>query len=117
MIRQWLETLCEEAVALIDDGYTVGPAMEKAWDSNYDSVVVSSCHEDFEVDELRSLFWDDGFETLEAYEELIIDKYNKFSCKECGWFTWYPQENGGFCNEHSIRRGLQDNCIEEDKDV
>lgn len=77
MINEWMETLCEEAVALIDNGYTVGPAMEKAWDSNYDSIAVSSCEDDFEIDELRNLFWDKGFDSLEKYEESIISKYEE----------------------------------------
>ncbi len=80
MTRDWLETLCEEAVVLIDDGYTVGPAMEKAWDNNYDSIAVSSCDDDFEIDELRNLFWEDGFDQLEKYEESIISEYD--NCTE-----------------------------------
>ncbi|WP_319200090.1 hypothetical protein [uncultured Ilyobacter sp.] len=76
MINEWLEVLCGGALALIDDGYTVGPAMEKSWDNNYDSIVVSSCEDDFEVDELRNLFWDEGFDRLESYEETIITRYD-----------------------------------------
>ena len=77
MKKQWLETLYEEALVLIDNGYTVGPAIEKAWDSNYDSIAVSSVDFNFAIGEVRDLFWDEGFNRLEEYEESIIANYEE----------------------------------------
>lgn len=77
MVGNWLEILCEEATVLIDEGYTVGPAMEKVWDNNYDSIVSTSIDLDFAIDEVRDLFWEEGFDHLEQYEGAIIAKYEE----------------------------------------
>jgi hypothetical protein len=75
MTKEWLETLCEEAIILINDGYTVGPAMEKAWDNNYDSIAASSIDFNLDIDEVRNLFWDEGFDLIESYEDAIVARY------------------------------------------
>lgn len=71
----WKKALVWECKGLIERRYySVGTAMGKIWDRNYSRI---SCSVEIDVEELRFLFWSEGFDELEDFEKEIIDRYER----------------------------------------
>lgn len=113
-IQNWLEVLKEKTRFYIDEGYSIGAAMMKAWGSSYGGIYDDSEKWYFNISELRETFFE-GADVLEGYEEHLIVKVEKYPCKSCEWFVLNHVENKGYCNNFSIERKIKDSCISEEE--
>ncbi|MGL6167593.1 MAG: hypothetical protein ACRC0Y_04815 [Fusobacteriaceae bacterium] len=75
LLEEWNRKLVSQSKKLIKDSYyMVDTAMEKVWDRNYDSIV---CDDEIEIEEIRSVFWSEGFDELEVFSNEIIEAYEE----------------------------------------
>ncbi|MGL4999704.1 MAG: hypothetical protein ACRC5T_12105 [Cetobacterium sp.] len=75
LLEEWNRKLVSQSKKLIKDSYyMVDTAMEKVWDRNYDSIV---CDDEIEIEEIRSIFWSEGFDELEVFSNEIIEAYEE----------------------------------------
>lgn len=71
----WKNALVWECKGLIERKYySVDSAMEKIWDRNYSRI---ACSDEVDVEELRCLFWNEGFDKLEDFEKEIVERYER----------------------------------------
>lgn len=74
-LEEWERKLVRQSKKLIEDSYyLVDSSMEKIWDKNYDSI---ACDGEVDIEELRALFWNEGYEELEVFSNEIIESYEE----------------------------------------
>ncbi len=114
-IKRWKELLEERSLELMDNSYSVGTAMMRAWEDFYDPMAEDGERGYLCISELRDSFFNESLDKLEAYEDKLIDKGNRYPCKTCGWFVLdYPNKKG-YCNNFSIERNLNGRCVSEEE--
>ena len=60
-LEDWNKALIWESEFLMNKYYSIGSAMEKAWDRNYPDIIKN---EEIDISELRNLFWTKGLKSL-----------------------------------------------------
>ena len=113
MKKKWLKQLSEKSKLLIENGYTLGPAMTEAWYALYDDITKDSIKEGFSTGRLRDFFWEKSIDVLESYENEIIEKYERYPCRNCGWFVADYTSEKGYCNNFCIDRTMESRCISD----
>lgn len=114
-IKRWKELLEERSVELMDNGYSVGTAMMKAWEDFYDPMAEDGERGYLCISELRDSFFNESLDKLEAYEDELTDKGNRYLCKDWGWFVWDYQNNNGYCNNFNVERNHDSRCESEEE--
>ncbi len=114
-IRRWKELLEERSLELMDNSYSVGTAMMKAWEDFYEPMVEDGERGYLCISGLRDFFFNESLGKLEMYEDKLIDIGNQYPCKTCGWFVLDYQNAKGYCNNFNIERTLDGSCVGEEE--
>lgn len=114
-MKEWIKTLEAKVKDHIDNGYSVGTAMIKVWDKSYEGILEDSDRWFFHLSDLRDSFFNGSLDKLEAYEDDLIERVERYPCKGCGWFVWDHQLQNGYCNNFSIERDKNSKCISRDE--
>ncbi|MGL4670970.1 MAG: hypothetical protein ACRDA0_09980 [Cetobacterium sp.] len=71
--NSWYRTLIWEAKYLMRKRYySIGSAMQTAWDRNYKSIVAN---DNIDIVELRNVFWSKGLSELTKVDNEILRRY------------------------------------------